>query len=153
MGLALALALCTVLAPPLPASADELPSHRRAALEFYHELRADDSRPVVTAVTDLVLQLAPNLAAHRDVIEDFVVEAIESEAYENALTDVYVDLFDEEELRTLTWLFRHETFRRYRDQRVEIIRRSSQATATLFRTMLPRLQQRIREEGAGHARE
>ena len=141
--------LCALLATSWPAGADEASSHRRAALELYRELRLGDSQATAAAVTDLVLQLAPNLAPDRDLLEEFAAEVVESDAYAGAHIDVYVDLFDEEELRTLTWLFRHETLRRYREKRVEIIRRTTRATVELFRAELPRLHERIRER-SGH---
>ena len=139
------LVLCMLLGPASPAPAEEASGHRQAALELHLELRLDDSRAMAETVTGLLLQFAPSLAPHRDVIEEFAAEVVSSEAYVNAQVDAYVDLFEEEELRTLTWLFRHETMRSYRQKRIELIRRNTRSTVDLFRAMLPRLHERIRE--------
>ena len=146
------LVLCALLGPASPAPAEDVSGHRQAALELYLELRLDDSRAVAETVTGLLLQFAPSFAPHRDVIEEFAAEVVSSEAYVNAQVDAYVDLFEEEELRTLTWLFRHETMRSYRQKRIELIRRNTQSTVDLFRAMLPRLHERIRERDQEGAR-
>ena len=141
------LVLCLLLGPTSPAPADDASGHRQAALDLYRELTLDDTRAVAETVTGLLLQFAPSLAPHRDVIEELAAEVVESDAYVSAQVDAYVDLFEEEELRTLTWLFRHETMRSYRQKRIELIRRNTHSTVDLFRAMLPRLQERIRERG------
>ena len=46
-----------MIAWPGPAAADEMSTHRRAARDFYQELRLDDSRTLAAALTDLVLQV------------------------------------------------------------------------------------------------
>ena len=139
------LVLCALLGPASPAPAEDVSAHRQAALDLYLELRLDDSRAMAETVTGLLLQFTPSLAPHRDLIEEFAEEVVSSEAYVRAQVDSYMDLFDEEELRTLTWLFRHETMRSYRQKRIELIRRNTQSTVDLFRAMLPRLHERIRE--------
>ena len=139
------LVLCLLLASTLPAPAEDISGHRQAALELYLELRLDDSQAVAETVTGLLLQFAPSLAPHREIIEELAAEVVNSDAYVNAQVDTYVDLFEEEALRTLAWLFRHETMRSYRQKRVELIRRNTQSTVELFRAMLPRLEERIRE--------
>ena len=139
------LVLCALLGPASPAPAEDVSGHRQAALDLYLELRLDDSRAMAETVTGLLLQFTPSLAPHRELIEEFAEEVVSSEAYVRAQVDAYMDLFDEEELRTLTWLFRHETMRSYRQKRIELIRRSTQSTVDLFRAMLPRLHERIRE--------
>lgn len=50
--------LGAMIASSWPAAADEMSTHRSAALEFYQELRPDDSRAMAAAPTDLVLQLS-----------------------------------------------------------------------------------------------
>lgn len=145
--------LCLLLGSISPAPADDGSGHRQAALELYRELRLDDSRAMAETVTGLLLQFAPSLAPHRDIIEEFAAEVVSSEAYVSAQVDAYVDLFAEEELRTLTWLFRHETMRSYRQKRIELVRRNTQSTVHLFRAMLPRLHERIRERSEEGGRE
>ena len=147
------LVLCALLGPASPAPAEDVSGHRQAALDLYLELRLDDSRAMAETVTGLLLQLTPSLAPHRDLIEEFAEEVVSSEAYVRAQVDAYMDLFDEEELRTLTWLFRHEIMRSYRQKRIELIRRNTQSTVDLFRAMLPRLHERIRERDEESGRE
>ena len=138
------LAVFLALAAPNLAHADALADHRAAALEFYEEARLRDVQAVATVVANMLVQLQPSLAPHRTILEEYAGEVVESERYTLARVEVYIELFTEEELRTLTWLFRHATYRRYREKRIDLVRRNTEATMNLFRSSLPELERRIR---------
>ena len=63
----------------------------------------------------------------------------------------YMDLLSEEELRTLTWLFRHDTMRHYRTLNLKLVERNTQAMLGVFRRALPDLQRRIDAKRGGQA--
>ena len=126
------------------ALAQEDSAHREAAYQFYREARLSDVRSVAQVVAEMLVKLDPSLAPHRDVIEAYAIEVVSSERYTDARVEVYMEMFPEEDLRTLTWLFRHATFQKYRDRRVELLRRNTEVTMNLFRAALPELERRIR---------
>ena len=145
--LALCSAMVGVATAPVNAVADALAEHRAAALEFYQEARLNDAQSVARVVADMLVQLQPGLARHRGILEEYAAEVVESERYTLARVEVYMALFTEEELRTLTWLFRHATFRRYREQRIELVKRNTAATLNMFGSSLSELERRIRGSG------
>jgi hypothetical protein len=129
-----------------PASADTA-SHVEAARAFYEVARLSDPAAASAVVAEMVARVQPGLARHRDILEEFARELLSSPAYADAQVNVYADLYSEEDLRTLAWLFQHETYRRYLDRRVELVQRSTGVTLDIFRRSLPELQRRIRERG------
>lgn len=126
------------------ASADNA-SHREAAVAFYQELR-EDSSALSKTVAGLIGQLQPGLLRHRAELEAYAQEMLNSPAFLEARVGVYMDLLGEEELRTLTWLFRHETMRKYRSLNLQLVERNTEAMISLFRRSLPDLQRRISEK-------
>ena len=141
----LLLSLAGLLQPPVAYSADAQDGHYQAAAAFYDEAKLDDPDAVSRAVANILLRLQPSLAPHREVLEAYAREVIESPKYTSARIGVYMELFGEEELRTLAWLYRHATFRKFREQRLSLVRRTTEVTMALFRNALPDLKRRIRE--------
>ena len=125
-------------------AADDV-SHRQAARDFYVVAKVDDVVAVSKAVTDMVTQIQPSLRAHHDIIADYAEEIMRSKKFVDARVAVYQSLFSEEELKTLTWLFRHDTFQVYRERRVDLVKQNAQVTFDLFKDALPGLQRRIGE--------
>ena len=107
-------------------------SHHEAATAFYLETR-ENPKTLSATVTRLIGQLQPGLAKHRKELEAFAQEILNSKPYIEAQIGVYMDFLSEEELRTLTWLFRHETMRHYRTLKLELVERNTQAMLSVFR--------------------
>lgn len=128
----------------VPAQADST-SHRRAAAEFYSVATVDDPKTVAKLITEMISQLQPGLAQHQETLQQFAEELISSEKYISARVDVYKDFLSEEELRTLTNLFRNPTYQKYLSLRVQIVRRNAAETIRLFQDELPELVRRINE--------
>ncbi|MCP5155390.1 MAG: hypothetical protein H6983_14565 [Ectothiorhodospiraceae bacterium] len=146
--LAAVVAAALLAAPQGRAWADPA-SHERAARAFYEQVSLGDADAVSQVVADMILQLQPGLTDHRAVIAEYAREVVVSPEYVNRRVQIFVEMFSEEELETLTWLFGHETFRKYRERRVELVRRNSEETMALFRSRLPELQRRIQAARPG----
>ena len=142
---------------PMMVQADRA-SHHEAAAAFYEEVR-EDPKVLSETITGLLGQLQPGIARHGEVLKAFAMELLSSSAYRETRINVYMEFLDEEELRTLVWLFRHDTLRRYRSLNLKLVNRNTQAIIDMFRDSLPELQRRIvaggaRAEGSsGSARE
>lgn len=137
------------LAGVCPLALGDNASHHEAATDFYLETR-EDPKTLSATVTRLIGQLQPGLAKHRKELEAFALEILDSQSYIDAQVGVYMDLLTEEELRTLTWLFRHETMRRYRSLKLQLVERNTQAMLGVFRRSLPELQRRIDAKRGGN---
>ncbi len=118
-------------------------SHRQAARDFYEASRPTDTAAVVGAVAVMIVQMQPEWRNQREIVEEFALEMVTSETFTEANVRVIAEMFSEEELETLVWLFRHSAYQNYRDKGAELVRRSTLVTMNLFRDSLPELERRI----------
>lgn len=132
------------LLPLSPVIADET-SHRNSAEEFYSVAVLHDPEKLADAVTGMISRIEPGLHKHQEILREFAREIVTSNKYRDARVRVYQDLLGEEDLRTLTELFRHPVYRKYLALQVQIVQRNAEETFGLFQDELPELVRRINE--------
>lgn len=145
----LATAAVALAVLPAFAQAPAPPSPREVALELVRISGVEETmRLGIASSLDAQIQANPALEPYRAVIEEWATSVVEGEKLAERFADLYLELFDESELRALLEFQRSPLGRKVKEKNGELMRRASEIGLEAATRHEADLDRRIRAKAA-----